>query len=108
MDDFSVVGDSFELCLSNLDRVLKRCKEAIGREGKLIIIEAVVGHMEWNKESIGTQLLCDMLLMATVDGRQRNETQWAKLFADAGFGSYRIHSVLGIRALIEVFSWKYD
>ena len=28
MDDFSVFGDSFELCLSNLDRVLKRCEEA--------------------------------------------------------------------------------
>ena len=28
MDDFSVFGDSFELCLSNLDRVLKRYEEA--------------------------------------------------------------------------------
>ena len=28
MDDFSIFGDSFELCLSNLDRVLKRCEEA--------------------------------------------------------------------------------
>ena len=28
MDDFSVFGDSFELCLSNLDRVLKRCEKA--------------------------------------------------------------------------------
>ena len=28
MDDFSIFGDSFELCLSNLDSVLKRCEEA--------------------------------------------------------------------------------
>ena len=27
MDDFSVFGDSFELCLSNLERVLCRCEE---------------------------------------------------------------------------------
>ena len=27
MDDFSVYGDSFDLCLANLDRVLKRCEE---------------------------------------------------------------------------------
>ena len=27
MDDFSVFGDSFELCLLNLDRVLKRYEE---------------------------------------------------------------------------------
>ena len=27
MDDFSVVGDSFERCLNNLSDVLKRCKD---------------------------------------------------------------------------------
>ena len=27
MDDFSVVGDSFERCLSNLSEVLKRCED---------------------------------------------------------------------------------
>ena len=27
MYDFSVFGDSFDLCLANLDRVLKRCEE---------------------------------------------------------------------------------
>ena len=26
MDDFSVVGDSFERCLNNLSEVLKRCE----------------------------------------------------------------------------------
>ena len=28
MDDFSVYGDSFDLCLANLEKVLMRCKEA--------------------------------------------------------------------------------
>ena len=27
MDDFSVVGDSFERCLNNLSKVLKRCED---------------------------------------------------------------------------------
>ena len=27
MDDFSLFGESFELCLTNLDRVLARCEE---------------------------------------------------------------------------------
>ena len=27
MDDFSVVGDSFERCLTNLSEVLKRCQD---------------------------------------------------------------------------------
>ena len=27
MDDFSIFGDSFDNCLTNLDRVLRRCEE---------------------------------------------------------------------------------
>lgn len=27
MDDFSVFGDSFELCLHNLEKVLSHCEE---------------------------------------------------------------------------------
>ena len=27
MDDFSVVGDSFKRCLTNLSEVLKRCED---------------------------------------------------------------------------------
>ena len=27
MDDFSMVSDSFDLCLKNLERVLMRCEE---------------------------------------------------------------------------------
>ena len=27
MDDFSVVGDSFDRCLSHLEEVLKRCED---------------------------------------------------------------------------------
>ena len=29
MDDFSMVGDSFERCLTNLSEVLKRCEDTI-------------------------------------------------------------------------------
>ena len=28
MDDFSIFGGSFDLCLANLDMVLKRCEES--------------------------------------------------------------------------------
>ena len=27
MDDFSIYGSSFDVCLSNLDRVLQRCED---------------------------------------------------------------------------------
>lgn len=52
MDDFSLFGESFELCLTNLDRVLARCEETnlvlnwekchfLVREG------IVLGHKEY-------------------------------------------------------------
>jgi hypothetical protein len=34
---------------------------------------------------------------------ERNEKEWAKLFLDAGFLNYKIHPVLGTRALIELY-----
>ena len=35
MDDFSVYGSSFDDCLSNLDRVLQRCKDTCLELGKV-------------------------------------------------------------------------
>ncbi|XP_050205281.1 trans-resveratrol di-O-methyltransferase-like [Mercurialis annua] len=84
-------------------KILKNCKEAIPRNGKVIIIDIVMGnHENWTE----TQLLYDMEMMACVSGKERNEKEWAKLFLDSGFTTYKIHNVLGPRALIEVYPFK--
>ena len=49
MDDFLVFCDSFNLCLTNLDRILRRCKETnliLNRKKCHFIIdkEIVLGH----------------------------------------------------------------
>ncbi|KAK4406626.1 putative O-methyltransferase 3 [Sesamum angolense] len=80
--------------------ILKKCKEAItrnGKRGKVIIIEMVVDE----SESVETQLLLDMLMMALATGRERKEKEWANLISDAGFSGYRIYPVLGLRSIIE-------
>ncbi|KAK3043351.1 hypothetical protein RJ639_002653 [Escallonia herrerae] len=87
-------------------KILKRCKEAIpckGRGGKVIIIDFVLDNQKGDAESNETQLCFDMLMMATITGRERNGKEWEKLFLDAGFGDYKIAPIMGLRSIIEVY-----
>ncbi|KAK7274542.1 hypothetical protein RIF29_15636 [Crotalaria pallida] len=86
--------------------ILKKCKEAItskGKEGKVIIIDMVILENEKRDcESVETQLFFDMLMMVLLTGKERNEKEWAKLIYSAGFSSYKITPLLGLRSLIEI------
>ncbi|XLU93702.1 hypothetical protein S245_008054 [Arachis hypogaea] len=91
-------------------KILKKCKEAItrskGRKGKVIVIDMVVDDekSDGDNKSIETQLFFDMLMMVEVNGKERNEKEWANLIFSAGFSSYKINlSALGLRSLIEIF-----
>ncbi|XP_051135138.1 chavicol O-methyltransferase-like [Andrographis paniculata] len=87
-------------------RILKKCKEAISERGKVIIIDAVLGHKgkgDNNKIIQEAQLLFDMVMMTYLTGKERSEREWAKLFTDAGFTKYKISPVLGARSVIEVY-----
>jgi len=89
-------------------KILKRCKQAIMSEGqqkagKVIIIDMVRENLNGDGGSIETQLFFDLQMMVAATGMERNEKEWAKLFFDAGFLNYKIHPVLGTRALIELY-----
>ncbi|GAV60160.1 Methyltransf_2 domain-containing protein/Dimerisation domain-containing protein [Cephalotus follicularis] len=87
-------------------KILKRCKEAItrnGKIGKVIIMDIIMGHDTGDKRSVETQLLCDMAMMVVVQGQERNEKEWAKIFSEAGFSHYKIYPKLGFRSLLEVY-----
>jgi hypothetical protein len=89
-------------------KILKRCKQAIMSEGqqkagKVIIIDMVRENLNGDEGSIETQLFFDLQMMVAATGMERNEKEWAKLFFDAGFLNYKIHPVLGTRALIELY-----
>ncbi|KAK4486970.1 hypothetical protein RD792_006285 [Penstemon davidsonii] len=87
-------------------KILKKCKEAIPSKdngGKVIIVEIIVDDQKkLDHEKVETQLFFDMEMMTIIAGKERTEKEWAKLFFDAGFTSYKI-TLLGLRALIEVF-----
>ncbi|KAK6134748.1 hypothetical protein DH2020_031507 [Rehmannia glutinosa] len=91
-------------------KILKNCKEAIpckDKGGKVIIVDIVLNnqrdHEKKHDAIMETQLFYDMLMMVLNSGRERTEEDWAKIFNDAGFTSYKITNVLGFRSLIEVF-----
>jgi hypothetical protein len=87
-------------------KLLKRCKQAIPPRdagGKVIIIDMVLGsgpaddvkHKE-------TQVLFDLLMMA-LNGVERDEQEWKKIFLEAGFKDYKIIPVLGVRSIVELY-----
>ncbi|WCJ38563.1 O-methyltransferase family protein [Euphorbia peplus] len=94
---------SDEECLKILEQSKKAIKERKG--GKVIIIEHIVrDHKKGNNhEAVQTQFFFDMLMMMIVNGKERNENEWATLFSDAGFTTYKITGVLGLRSIIEVY-----
>ncbi|XP_047945005.1 8-hydroxyquercetin 8-O-methyltransferase-like [Salvia hispanica] len=84
-------------------RILKKCKEAIGNGGKVIIVDMVVDCEKQEHNTFQTQLFFDVLMMTVLTGKERTEKEWAHLFSSAGFQNYKITPVLGLRSVIQVF-----
>ncbi|CAL9011968.1 unnamed protein product [Prunus brigantina] len=90
-------------------KILKKSREAIlsKNEGgkKVIILDINVSadNKKMDKKSIETQLMWDMLMMVDLNGKERSEVEWEKLFLTAGFSHNKITHTLGLRSLIEVY-----
>ncbi|CAI0420848.1 unnamed protein product [Linum tenue] len=69
-----------------------------------MIVDMVVGHQSCNdRDATETLLYFDMVIVMTCEGKIRTEPQFAKLFSEAGFASYTITPVCGLRVLIELY-----
>ncbi|KAG2557914.1 hypothetical protein PVAP13_8NG102100, partial [Panicum virgatum] len=87
-------------------KILRLCKAAIPvREdgGKIIIIDCIMGS-SWPQDPITkeTHALYDLYMMY-INGVERGENEWKKIFQEAGFSGYEIISGLEIRSAIEVY-----
>ncbi|KAM3411769.1 hypothetical protein ACQJBY_003436 [Aegilops geniculata] len=83
-------------------KILKTCRKAIPtREagGKVIIIDIVVAA---DKKHGEVHALLDLYIMF-INGVERDEQEWNKIFLAAGFSDYKIIPVLGFRSIIEVY-----
>ncbi|KAF8719267.1 hypothetical protein HU200_023963 [Digitaria exilis] len=85
--------------------ILKNCRKAIPpreKGGKVIIIDIVVGAGSSDFRHKEIEALFDIYMMI-VNGKERNEQEWKKIFLRAGFSDYKITPVLGVRSIIEVY-----
>uniref|UniRef100_A0A0A8YPL8 O-methyltransferase C-terminal domain-containing protein n=1 Tax=Arundo donax TaxID=35708 RepID=A0A0A8YPL8_ARUDO len=86
-------------------KILKNCKQAIPPRdagGKVIILDMVLGSGKSDIKHLETQVLYDLLIMG-INGVERDEQEWKKIFFDAGFKEYKIMPVLDVRSIIELY-----
>jgi len=83
-------------------KLLRRSYEATPANGKVLIVDAVVGGgKEAESMSRRLGLLYDIVLMVyTTGGKERTEEEFKRLFQTAGFRSYRIIKLPFLQALI--------
>ncbi|KAJ1395812.1 Winged helix-like DNA-binding domain superfamily [Sesbania bispinosa] len=87
-------------------KILKNCKEAIsgkGKGGKLIIIDIVINEKQDEHEMTELKLLLDVVMMTSVNGKERDEKDWKRLLMKAGFEHYKIFCTSGAWSLIELY-----
>uniref|UniRef100_A0A452ZJP0 O-methyltransferase C-terminal domain-containing protein n=1 Tax=Aegilops tauschii subsp. strangulata TaxID=200361 RepID=A0A452ZJP0_AEGTS len=86
-------------------KILKNCKKSIPpreKGGKVIIIDIVIGAGPSHVKHRELQSMFDLYMMI-VDGIERDEQEWEKIFLEAGFSGYKVIHVLGFRSIIEVY-----
>ncbi|CAN6300630.1 unnamed protein product [Urochloa humidicola] len=86
-------------------KILKNCKQAIPPRDageKIIIIDMVVRSEPSDIKHLETQVLYDISIM-NINGVERDEQKWKKIFLEAGFKDYKIIPILGVRSIIELY-----
>ena len=66
--------------------ILKNCRSAMGSSGKLLLVERVIPPR--NEPSEGK--FGDIMMMVTIDGVDRTESEFRTLFDAAGFHLARV------------------
>jgi hypothetical protein len=66
------------------------------------MLDMVIEAGSSNERQVETQILFDLFMMF-INGAERDELEWKKIILEAGFSSYKIIPVLGVRSIIEVY-----
>ncbi|MCL7023038.1 hypothetical protein MKW94_026226 [Papaver nudicaule] len=82
--------------------ILKRCKEALPREGKVIIVDVGLDVDSVHPYS-KVRLASDLDMMLNTGGKERTEEELKKLLDAAGFASYKITQMSAIQSVIEAY-----
>jgi len=77
--------------------ILRRCHDAAGKDGRVIVVDAVIppgNHPDLTKA-------VDLLMMILLDGRERSEADFRELFARAGLKLTRIVATPSRLSIVE-------
>ncbi|PWA96061.1 isoflavone 7-O-methyltransferase [Artemisia annua] len=81
-------------------KILDKCNQSTsfarddGKQRKAIIIEMVIDDHD-RHDILVTKLLCDVTMMVNLEGKERTEDEWMRLFLKAGFSRYKITRTYG-------------
>ncbi|EEF27394.1 acetylserotonin O-methyltransferase-like [Ricinus communis] len=83
-------------------QILKKCKEAVPEDnGKVIIVEAVIGEAKDDKFEY-VRLMLDIVIMAhTNTGKETTSKEWESVIQKAGFRSHTIKPIGAVQSIIE-------
>jgi O-methyltransferase domain/Dimerisation domain len=77
--------------------ILRHCRDSVGENGRVLIIDAVV--REDNKYSLVKGV--DLLMLAASDGHERSEQEFATLLASAGLELLRVVPTPSLLSILE-------
>ncbi|RZC51621.1 hypothetical protein C5167_020050 [Papaver somniferum] len=84
-------------------QILRRCKEALPRGGKVIIVDIVLDVADSVHPFSKIRLASDLDMMLNTGGKERTEKEMKKLIDAAGFASYKITQMSAVQSVIEVY-----
>ncbi|KAK9146042.1 hypothetical protein Sjap_005945 [Stephania japonica] len=85
-------------------KILKKCKEAVAREGgKVIVVDVALEDEGSHVDALsGSRLALDMDMLVTTGGKERTKEDWEKLVKLAGFKGCKIRHIGAIQSVIEL------
>ncbi|OIW22001.1 hypothetical protein TanjilG_28544, partial [Lupinus angustifolius] len=85
-------------------KLLKKCYEAIPDDGKVIVVEALLGVMPENNAAWKAISQTDILLMAqSPRGKERSDKEYMELAIRAGFSGIRYECYVRMFCVMEFF-----
>ncbi|KAF5202636.1 (RS)-norcoclaurine 6-O-methyltransferase [Thalictrum thalictroides] len=86
--------------------ILKRCKEAVPRDGGKVIIIDIVLNVKSEHPYTKMRLTFDLDMMLNSKGKERTEEEWKKLIQDdAGYKGYKITQISALQSVIEAYPY---
>ncbi|XP_073121600.1 uncharacterized protein [Henckelia pumila] len=101
MDDFSVVGSSFDACLFNLKKVLQRCEENLSDFEAEIDNRTVIVALDWN---MSFELMCDAsdTALGAVLGQKRDKVLHVIYYASITLSAAQLNYATTEKELLAV------